>query len=227
MYFPSTRGGELPKTIKSYRSARKLRSNPINEKKEKKRAEKRDGELREARPGPAPHSPLGGGRVELRGRYGGGQRSKQLPPPAPDYIFVFLSRFLLPPGCKAAPPFPHAPPVPSGPGASARPQPLTSPARPARTHCRGPAAALRPGATVRRRRRLPPALPPAEMMSDAGWVWKENNFQKCSSAACEGRGVSVRVCVCARPEREGRGEHGRNFTPPVSTPPPPAAGAVP
>lgn len=58
MYFPSTRGGELPKTIKSYRSARKLRSNPINEEKEKKRAEKRDGELREARPGPT--QPLGG-----------------------------------------------------------------------------------------------------------------------------------------------------------------------
>lgn len=92
MYFPSTRGGELPKTIKSYRSARKLRSNPINEKKEEKRAEKRDGELREARPGPAPHSPLGGGRVELRGRYGGGQRSKQLPPPRPRLYFrIFVA----------------------------------------------------------------------------------------------------------------------------------------
>lgn len=40
-------------------------------------------------------------------------------------------------------------------------------------------------------------------MSDAGWVWKENNFQKCPSAACEGRGVSVRVCVCAPGGRDG------------------------
>lgn len=53
------------------------------------------------------------------------------------------------------------------------------------------------------------------MMSEANWVWKENNFRKCPSAACEGGGG---MSVCARGGREGRGEHGRNFSPPVSTP---------